>query len=122
MKTSILLGVFASAALVGAAAAEDWSDWAPLPGTYAVSVRYAPSSSGTYTWSFRNDVPQTISAMRFDYTFVDADTGKTRTESESLRAQLGPHGVVGGFTTFVANSRKAPAIRITRLDYAAGGR
>lgn len=122
MKTAIFCGAIAAAMLAGAAAAESWGDWAPLPGDYALSVRYAPSSSGTYTWSFRNDEPQTISTMKFDYTYVDADTGKVKTESESLHTQLGPGGVVGGFTNFVANSRKAPAIKVTRLTYAVGGR
>lgn len=121
MKTSLITGVLCATALAGAAAAEEWGDWTPLPGDHAISVRYAPSSSGTYTWAFRNDEPRTIGAMSFDYTFVDADTGKVRTESESLHAQLPPGAVAGGFVNYVANSRKAPAIKVKHLSYAPGG-
>jgi hypothetical protein len=108
--------MFALAAVL-AAVTTAYADWTYF--TYvgnSVSVSFSAVDNTTQTWKFRNDGYNTISYMKFSYSYIDANTGRYETDTDILPGSLGPGEVFGGWAAFTANSRVAPTIRIVEIE------
>jgi hypothetical protein len=116
MKKRCMYCIVAVAILAAAASAyaDNWSWFYSL--TNNVSVSFAPVNGNTYTWKFRNDGYDTIHYMEFSYSYIDANTGLYKTDTDVLPGSLRPGQVFGGWAAFTAVSRTQPTIRITKID------
>jgi hypothetical protein len=112
-KVGALTLVIVFAAVIASYASE-WSIFWPLD--RGVSVSYASVDSTTYTWKFRNDGYDTIKYMKFEYSYIDATTGRYETDSDVFPGSLSPGETFGGWTAFTAHSRIRPTIRITEIE------
>lgn len=81
-----------------------------------VSVSFVRVNNTTYAWKFRNDGYNTIAYMKFNYSYIDADSGQYRTDVDFLPGSLRPGAVIGGWAAFSANSRAQPTIQITEIN------
>jgi len=111
-----LLALLLSVAILAAAAAyaENWSMFYIIGNN--VSVSFTPVDGNTYTWKFRNDGSNTIRYMQFTYSYVEANTGVYKTDTDVLPGTLRPGEVFGGWAAFTAQSHQPPVIRITKID------
>ena len=112
MTSCILMAVMVIA--VAVAYADDWSYFLDVGS--GVSVSFARVDNAVYTWKFRNDGYSKIRYMQFTYSYIDADTGQYKTDTDVVPGSLEPGEVFGGWSAFTANTRSQPVIRITNID------
>ena len=91
-----------------------WRQWVPL-GNTGLMLSVSRVNATTLTWRFRNAGSQTVQSMGFNYTYVDADTGQTKTDSDILPFLLMPGQGVGGWAAYTANTRGNVFIQITSI-------
>jgi hypothetical protein len=106
-----LVGLFA--ALPGAHA-DNWTYFMALGNN--VSVSFVRVDNTTYAWKFRNDGYNTITDMKYTYSYIDADSGLSKTDADILPVPIKPGGVFGGWAAFSANTRFQPSLRITEIN------
>lgn len=92
-----------------------WGPWAGL-GTAGLVFDVSRVDAKTVTWRFRNAGTNTIAAMNFNYSFVDADTGQQTTQSDVLPFPLAPGQSVGGWAAYTANTRGDISIAVSQIS------
>jgi hypothetical protein len=115
-RRSAIPVLIALAVLVSAAGVEagDWGTFWPV--SNGVSVSFAQVENSTYAWKFRNDGYNAVTSMRFTYSYIDADSGQYKTDSDVLPQRLSPGQIFGGWAAFSANARTQPTIVITEIE------
>jgi hypothetical protein len=114
MRKRLLIGFVAILAMVGMvsvpAGAQDakWTPWrsvdCPKLGCN-LSVSFSQVvNTNTWTWKFRNDGTQSV-YIQFEYTYIDADSGRLTTTPDMFPKALAPGEVWGGWATYTANTR-----------------
>jgi hypothetical protein len=53
--------------------------------------------------------------MKFNYSYLDANTGQYQTGVDYLPGGLAPGAVIGGWAAFTANTYTQPTIQITEI-------
>ena len=117
MQKRIWIGALVMVALLATlpgAKADDWSYFMSVGNN--VSVSFVRVNNTTYAWKFRNDGYNTISYMKFNYSYIDADSGRYKTDVDFLPGSLRPGAVIGGWAAFSANTRAQPSIQITEIN------
>jgi len=68
------------------------------------------------TWRFFNAGSNTIAAMQFNYSYVDAGTGQNATQTDGLPYPLAPGQAAGGWAAYSANTRGDIKLAITQVS------
>lgn len=92
-----------------------WSTWVFI-GNSGVAFSVSRVNSNTLTWRFFNGGPMKITTMNFNYTYIDADTGQSTTQSDLLPFTLNPGGIFGGWAAYTANTKGGVSISITQMN------
>jgi len=92
-----------------------WGAWVPL-GNSGLVFDVSRANTATLTWRFLNAGTNTISAMNFNYSYVDADSGQPATQSDVLPFALAPGQSVGGWAAYTANTRGNISLAITQIS------
>jgi hypothetical protein len=114
MRKRLLFGLAGIVVLLGMCAvparAQDakWTPWhsvqCPKLGC-SLSVSFSQVvNTNTWTWKFRNDGTQSV-YIQFEYTYIDADSGRLTTTPDMFPKALAPGEVWGGWATYTANTR-----------------
>ena len=101
--------VFAAAAFGG----DGWTAYTSIG--EGVSVSFTAVTKTTYTWAFRNDGTTTITGMKFSYSYIDADSGQYKTDTDILVLSLKAGRSFGGWAAYTAVTRSAPTIKILEI-------
>jgi hypothetical protein len=92
-----------------------WGAWTTV-GNAGLVFDVARVTGTTVTWRFLNAGPSTISAIQFNYIYVDADSGQQTTQSDILLFPLGPGQTFGGWAAYTANTRGGLELSITQIS------
>jgi hypothetical protein len=92
-----------------------WGPWVAL-GSSGLVFDVSRVNDGTLTWRFLNAGPNTIAALQFNYSYVDANTGLPATQSDVLPFALAPAQSVGGWAAYTANTKGNITLTITQIS------
>jgi hypothetical protein len=116
-KRRFLTFTFICVALAAAMAGSLASDWTPFSYvSNGVSVSFARVANDTYTWKFHNGSSERIRYMKFSYSYIDAATGRYKTDTDVIPSPLRPGETFGGWAAYTANTRSQPTIRIVEVE------
>ena len=92
-----------------------WGPWG-VAGNSGLVFDVSRVNPTTVTWRFFNAGSNTIAAMQFNYSYVDAGTGQNATQTDGLPYPLAPGQAAGGWAAYSANTRGDIKLAITQVS------